>query len=265
MFEAIQITDREFALFQKLVRELTGINLTPAKKTMVQNRLAKRLRHYAVRRYLDYYDIVTGNERECQVMVDLITTNETHFFREPDHFRFLGRDVLAVHEKNSPFRIWCAAASSGEEPYSLAMVAHDRLGDGPWEILASDISSRMLERAARAIYPMDRASEIPEYYLRRYCLKGVGARAGVFTMDRRIRCRITFEQINLNESLPALGDFDCVFLRNVLIYFSQETKNSMVERILRKIKQGGHLIMGHSESMYLPELKKIQPSVYRKP
>ena len=265
MFAVITLTDKEFKFLQEFVFKLTGIYLSDDKKSLVQNRLAKRLRHYNFNSFTEYNKIVKNknNSEERQMMVDLISTNETHFFREPKHFDFLAEEVIAKHNRTKKLRIWCAAASTGEEPYTLAMVLHEQLGDSRWEILASDINMQVLKKAANGIYPMAQTSELSKHYLKRYCLKGKNNMSDFFKIDKSLQRRIDFCQINLNEALPDIGFFDCVFLRNVFIYFSDDTKKEMLARILPVIKNNGYLILGHAESLNRTDLKTIQSSIYK--
>jgi len=264
-----RLLDSEFAQFQGLLHRLAGISLSPAKKALVCGRLAKRIKHHQLDSYGDYFRMLTGGnaKQELQVAIDLLTTNETYFFREPKHFEFLRSRILPARRPGSPFRVWSAACSSGEEPYSIAMLLADSLREAPWEIVASDISTRVLERARSAHYAMERAEHIPEAYLRAYCLKGVGRQEGTFMIDRQLRGKINFMQVNLNEQLPRVGEFDVIFLRNVMIYFDVETKRKVVQRLLAAIKPGGHLMIGHSESLngVNDDLQSAAPSVYRKP
>ena len=266
--QASTLSDQEFGEFQRLIYRLAGISLSPAKKALVCGRLAKRLKHYSLDSYRDYLRLLTSGKEpaELQTALDLLTTNETYFFREPKHFEFLQQRILAERRPGSPFRVWSAACSSGEEPFTLAMVLADRLGEVPWEIVASDISTRVLERARSGLYAMERARHIPQRYLQEYCLKGVGSQEGRFLVDKRLRARVSFQQINLNETLPRLGEFDVVFLRNVMIYFNPDTKARVVERIAATLKPGGYLIIGHSESLngVTDVLSAVRPSVYRK-
>ncbi len=266
--QASTLSDHEFGEFQSLVYRLAGISLSPAKKALVCGRLAKRLKHYSLDSYHDYLRLLTSGKapEELQTALDLLTTNETYFFREPKHFEFLQQHILAQRSPGAPFRVWSAACSSGEEPYSLAMALSASLGETPWEILASDISTRVLEHARGGLYAMERARHIPPRFLQEYCLKGVGSQEGRFLMDRRLRARVHFQQINLNETLPNIGEFDVVFLRNVMIYFNNETKARVVERIAGKLRPGGYLIIGHSESLngVTDVLSAVRPSVYRK-
>lgn len=263
------ISDKEFRQFQNLIYEIAGISLSPAKKPLVSGRLMKRVRELQLANYGDYFKLLSSGQEanEIQMAVDLLTTNETHFFREPKHFDFLHQQVLARQRKGEPFRVWSAACSSGQEPYSIAMVLADGLGEGPWNVLASDISIRVLERAKSGCFPLEQAGEIPKQHLNKFCLKGVGSQEGTFLIDRSLRGRVNFMQINLNVTLPKLEIFDMVFLRNVMIYFDKDTKRQVVLRIMTYLKPGGHLLIGHSESLggIVDELKQLKPSVYLKP
>ena len=265
----VTITDQEFRKFKGMIYELAGITMSTAKKSLVAGRLAKRVKHYELGSYDDYYQMLMRKDAEAerQMAVDLLTTNETYFFREPKHFDFMRDKVLTKRVPGRPFRLWSAASSSGEEPYSLAMLMADVLGEAPWEIVASDLSTRVLERARSGVYPMERAEDIPKHYLSRFCLKGTGAQDGRFMVTRELRSRVQFRQVNLNESLPKLGEFDVIFLRNVMIYFDLETKRQVVARMLPLLAKGGHLIVGHSESLngVTNDLQVVVPSVYRKP
>lgn len=266
--DAPMLHGHEFERFRALIHRIAGISLSAAKKPLVAGRLAKRLRHHQLDSFDAYFRLITSadNGAELQVAVDLLTTNETHFFRESRHFDFLREKVLPAYRPGRPFRVWSAASSSGEEPYSIAMLLADCLGDAPWEVAASDISTRVLEKARSGLYAMERAKDIPRHYLTRFCLKGVGQQEGMFLVERGLRSRVQFMQVNLNDSLPRLGEFDVIFLRNVMIYFNQDTKRQVVERMLPLLRPGGHFIIGHSESLngVNEMLKPIMPSVYRR-
>ena len=263
-----QLSDGEFLQFQGLLKRLAGIHLSPAKKALICGRLGKRLKHHGLANYGEYFRLLTGAHEagELQIAIDLLTTNETYFFREPKHFDFLRERILPSRTPGSPFRVWSAACSSGEEPYSLAMLLAERLGGAPWEIVASDLSTRVLEKARSGLYPMERARNVPEAYLKSYCLKGTGQYAGNLLIERSLRERVRFLQVNLNEPLPRLGEFDLIFLRNVMIYFEPETKRKVVERLIPALKPGGHLLIGHSETLngVTEGLRSVSPSIYRK-
>ena len=175
---------------------------------------------------------------------------------------------MAARNSSQPFRVWSAACSSGEEVYSIAMILADCLGTeaGAWEVIGSDISTRVLQKARAGHYTAERTRHIPAAYLQRFCLRGIGEHQGTLLVDRILRDRVQFMQINLNETLPRLGQFDMVFLRNVMIYFNGDTKREVVERICGVIKPNGHLCIGHSESLnnIIDMGRSIATSVYRK-
>lgn len=264
-----EISDVEFKQFKKWIYEAAGINLSDHKKTLVMGRLAPRLRHHKLSKYGDYFSLLTSPKQsvELQIAVDLLTTNETYFFREPKHFDFLRDQILKAHPPGKPMRIWSAASSTGEEPYTIAMTLAESLGNGSWEILASDISNRVLERARTGHYSMERARHIPQAMLHKYCLKGVGDQDGTFMINAELKRRVKFEYINLNNPLPQIGVFNIVIIRNVMIYFDQDTKRKVIERIIPYLQRGGYLIIGHSESLngITDKLETIKPSIYRKP
>jgi chemotaxis protein methyltransferase CheR len=263
------ISDQEFGNFQRFIFQAAGITLTSAKKALVCGRLSKRLQARKVNSYAEYFKLLaSGNEpMEVQTAIDLLTTNETYFFREPKHFDLLRAQAQAARGSSKPFRVWSAACSSGEEVYSIAMVLADALDPYPWELIGSDLSTRVLERARSGHYPTTRTDHIPPAYLRRFCLKGTGAQDGTLLIEKALRTRAKFMQVNLNASLPQLGQFDIVFLRNVMIYFNNETKKQVVGRILGALKPGGYLLIGHSESLndVTQDVLHVAPSVYRKP
>ncbi|MDB6052196.1 MAG: chemotaxis response, glutamate methyltransferase [Pseudomonas sp.] len=269
MLTTANLNDREFDQFQSWLYRTAGINLSPAKKALVAGRLFKRLKHYQLDSYGEYFKLIMGHESagELQLALDLLTTNETYFFREPKHFDFLRQQVLPQALPGKLFRVWSAASSSGEEPYSLAMVLAEGLSTTPWEIIGSDISTQVLTKARTGHYPMERARTLPQPLLVKYCLKGTGNQAGTFLIEKALRSRVTFIQVNLNDTLPPLGEFDVIFLRNVMIYFDQETKRKVVARLLPLLKPGGHFIISHSESLngVSDALKMVAPSIYRKP
>jgi chemotaxis protein methyltransferase CheR len=263
-----ELKDSEFRQFQNWLHQTTGIFLSPVKKALVAGRLSKRLRDLNLVNYAEYFHVImqASADAELQTAIDLLTTNETYFFREPKHFDFLRDAVLTGLTPGKTLRIWSAACSSGEEVYSLAMTLADRLTTTHWEILGSDISTQVLTTARNAHYGLARAHTIPHSFLVKYCLKGTGNQEGTFLIDRSLRSRVQFAQINLNERLPNVGEFDVIFLRNVMIYFDQETKRQVVARILAQLKPGGYFFVSHSESLngVSDALTLISPSTYRK-
>jgi chemotaxis protein methyltransferase CheR len=266
---AAVLQDQEFIKFSDLIYRIAGISMAPSKKPLVSGRLAKRLKHHDLNSYGDYFRFITSpqGKDELQITVDLLTTNETHFFREPKHFDFLRQRVIPERRQGTTFRVWSAACSSGEEPYSIAMVLDDLLANQPWEILASDISTRIVDKARHGIYPMERLPEIPKPYLSRYCLKGIGEYDGTLQIEKSLRERVRFMLYNLTEMPPKLGEFDVIFLRNVMIYFDQDTKQKVVARLLPLLRPGGYFLVGHSESLngVTDAVKPMAPAIYHKP
>jgi chemotaxis protein methyltransferase CheR len=267
--EPVNLSDAEFKRIRALAARLAGITIAPTKKALVVGRWGRRLTHHGFESYSAYLDLLESGQAgdELQISLDLLTTNETNFFREPKHFDFLRNDVLPKRSRGNPFRVWSAACSSGEEPYSIAMLLAAQLPHANWDLLATDISSRVLEAAAGGLYDASRARQIPPDYLRRFCLKGTGPQAGKILLDRELMQRVQFHRVNLNEPLPALGEFDVILVRNVMIYFDTPTKSRIIERILRQLRPGGHLLIGHCDTLQgVPHgLINIQASVYRKP
>lgn len=267
------ITDQEFAQFQRFIYDAAGISLSSAKKALVSGRLAKRLQQYRLGSYGEYFHLLASGDAptEVQTAVDLLTTNETYFFREPKHFDLLRQLALATHNapqsRTQSFRVWSAASSTGEEAYSIAMVLADCLEGGPWDVSGSDISLRVLQRARAGHYPVERTTHIPPAYLRRFCMRGIDAQQGTLLIERSLRNRVQFMQANLNTRLPQLGTFDVIFLRNVMIYFNGDTKRQVVARVLSLLKPGGHFFIGHSESLndITDAVQPLAPSIYRKP
>lgn len=260
------ISDGEYAAFQRLMLESAGIRLPENKRTLVKSRLAKRLRHLKLQNYTQYLQLLKDSQHleEKQCAINLLTTNETYFFREPKHFDFLQKAVLPVEDR--PFRVWSAACSYGQEAYSIAMLLADRLGSRPWEIVATDISTTVLVKARLGHYSLEEARHIPEAYLRKYCLRGTGDFEGTFLVKKSLRDRIQFQHANLNGELPGKQRFDIIVLRNVMIYFNQEVKARLVSRLHDRLLPGGYFIIGHSETLngINPGLAMVSPSIYHK-
>jgi chemotaxis protein methyltransferase CheR len=263
------LQDQEFAQFSDMIYRIAGISMAPTKKPLVSSRLAKRLKHCRLDSYSDYFRLINSSKGkdELQMAVDMLTTNETHFFREPKHFDFLRQRILPDRRKGMGFRVWSAACSSGEEPYSVAMILDELLGNQPWEVVASDISVSILDKARSGLFSLERLPEIPKAYLSRYCLKGVGEYDGTLLVDKALRERVCFVQNNLTEVPTTFGEFDVIFLRNVMIYFDLETKKKVVRNLLPLLRPGGYFFVGHSETLngVTTEVKPIAPAIYRKP
>lgn len=263
------ITDQEFAQFQRLIYKIAGISLADSKKVLLVGRLQKRLRHHGLDNFTQYFRMVSGGQHpdELQMMVDLLTTNETYFFREPKHFEFLAKEVLAKRRSPAPFRILSAASSTGEEAYTMAMVLAEHLKTAPWEVVGTDISTQVLEKARRGHYPLERNEGIPPAYLSKYCLKGVRSQEGTFLISSELRQRVRFQHLNL--TLPVdqnLGVFEVIFLRNVMIYFDMDTKRKVIDNLLPLLASNGYLIIGHSETLngISDGLVALKPTIYQK-
>lgn len=263
------LSDREFAYCRTWLFNETAIDLPEHKRSLVESRLLKRLQTRGLDSYSEYFRLIEqeGEAAERQLARDLLTTNETSFFREAKHFEFLRARVLPELGRERPFRVWSAASSSGEEPSTIAMELAETLGLGaPWEVLGSDISARVLEKARRATYSVARA-KLPRGYLEKYCLKGIGEQQGLLRINRPLRARVRFQSIPLHTTLPKMGPFEVVFLRNVLIYFTGATREQVIRRIEPLIVPNGYLFVSHSESLQGigHGLTGVQPSIYRKP
>lgn len=266
-----------FDNFQSLIYAETGIWLGPHKTALLVGRLSKRLRQLRLTSMSDYFELIVRSDQqhERMRMIDCITTNETHFFREPRHFEFLAQRVfprwrqqLLAGERGPRIRIWSAGCSSGEEPYSIAMMLLDHFGEhfgSSFELLATDISNHVLEKARSGIFPLSRSREIPAKYLSNYVLKGTGERNGTIRVSPEVQKLVTFARVNLNaDSYDFSGSFDVVFLRNVMIYFDLESKIKVLSQIKPFISPGGYLFVGHSESLQTltTSLRVVVPSVY---
>ncbi|MEY4763646.1 MAG: hypothetical protein RI907_319 [Pseudomonadota bacterium] len=262
----LHISDRAFATLADTFHRVSGIRLGDSKRQMVIGRLQRLAGERGVASLDEYVEQVIrgGDQKELTRVIDRLTTNETYFFREPAHFDYLAQILANRPAGSGPFRVWSAASSSGEEAYSIAMLLADKLGKTGWEIIGTDLSTAVLQSAQKALYPMERARDMPASYLKRFCLRGQGPYEGQLLVDKALRANVHFMQANLMQKLPDLGSFDVVFLRNVLIYFDPPSKQEIVGRVAPLIKKGGFLFTGHSESLSQlpPGLAHVQPAIY---
>jgi len=260
----IELSDKEFELFQKLIYKTVGISLANSKKLLIQNRLQKQIVKYDLQSYGDYYRLIQINEQEKTNMINLITTNETHFFREKKHFDFVLNNI-APYFKDNHLRIWSAASSVGAEAYSLAMILHKNVSS--YEIIGSDINSEVIKKANIGLYPLKWMDKIPLKFQKLYCLKGKGRHEGWFLTDRILAENINFSVKNLLYKHNDIGKFDIIFLRNVLIYFNQETRITILNNVLSNLKIGGYLMIYHTEHIHdlkIQTLQHIQSSIFQK-
>ncbi|WP_410499388.1 CheR family methyltransferase [Chitinibacter sp. S2-10] len=256
-------SDAELELFRHFFQQTIGVNLPNSKKSLLTGRLGKRLHDLNLPDLRAYHSYITmsGNEDERQRAIDLITTNETYFFRESKHFDYLADSILPSLATQQDVRIWSAASSTGEEAYSIAMILDKKRPAMAWNVEGSDVSTRVLAYAQRGLYPIQRGQQIPQSFLKQHCLRGNGQYEGHFLVDQRLRERVQFSQRNLLEPQTSLGQFDVIFLRNVLIYFENETKAQVIRNVCRQLKPGGWFIIGHAESLNGIETGlKLKPS-----
>ncbi len=264
------LRDVTFRGITELMYSAIGLSLTDSKKPLVSSRLAPRIQRLGMGGFEDYLALIASHDDggEFQVAVDLLTTNETYFFREPAHYDVLQQDLLRT--KTRAPSVWSAASSFGDEAYSTAMLLadlHTQGSIGPdWRILGTDISDRVLRSAKDAIYPEDRLRNVSPERLRRYCLRGEGESEGLVQIHPRLLEHVSFGQLNLCQPIEDIGPFDVIFLRNVLIYFDAPTKRDVVDRVLTQLRPGGLFFIGTAEGR-IPcktPLQTLAPGAFRK-
>jgi chemotaxis protein methyltransferase CheR len=272
-----ELSERAYAFLADLVYRQSRIRLGPDKRAFVAGRLAGRLRAIGCGSYDDYCRLLNAPANsEAERLVELISTNHTCFFREPDHFAFLASDVLPAAAARAAaagreLRVWCAAAASGEEAYSLAIVIAERARTQPglpWLVQASDISRRMLDRCQAGIYEADRVQLPDPAWLARYFRRGFGEREGFYRVKQELRQHVPVTAINLFQpDYPLPTDQDVIFCRNVMIYFDEASRQALVERLHEQLAPGGHLFVGHAESLLGLEHRfdQVRAAVYQRP
>lgn len=245
-------TPADFDRIRALLYKHSGIKLNDSKMDMVYSRLARRLRAKGLKTFQDYLARVEKKQDdEWEVFINSLTTNLTAFFREPHHFPLLKTHVTSLRKR--PLRLWCSAASTGEEPYTMAMTMVDAFNSykPPVEIIATDIDTNVLTKAKTGIYPMERVEKLPPEMLKRFFLKGSGGNANNVKVRKEICDLISFRQLNLLDShWPLKGPFDAIFCRNVMIYFDKDTQYQILKRFAPMLEPHGLLFAGHSESLY---------------
>jgi chemotaxis protein methyltransferase CheR len=252
--------DREFAFTEKdfkrvcqLIYEYAGISLKPSKQDMVYSRLARRLRANGINNFRDYLALLeSDNGIEWEAFVNSLTTNLTSFFREPHHFPLLA-DHVAKQKGRHPISLWCSAASTGEEPYSIAMTMADAFGSltPPVSIVATDVDTNVLAKAETGVYPAERIEKLDAGMVKRFFLKGTGAQSGFVRVRPELRAMITFRQLNLlGDDWPVRGPLDAIFCRNVMIYFDKETQLKILQKFTPLLRPEGLLFAGHSENFH---------------
>ncbi|MBL8277283.1 MAG: protein-glutamate O-methyltransferase CheR [Pelomonas sp.] len=264
------LSDRSFGRIAGLMHAAVGLSFTPNKKPLMSSRLASRVQHLGLQGFDDYAALLESPDDggEFQMAVDLLTTNETYFFREPAHFALLQAELQRTRPQQ--LKVWSAASSFGDEAYSTAMLLADLQAQGTigadWSVLGTDISERVLQSATQAIYPAERLREVDARRLKRYCLRGEGESEGLVQVCESLRRQVRFGQLNLCAPVDEVGPFDVIFLRNVLIYFDPPTKSAVVDRVLSRLRPGGLFFLGTAEGR-VPcntPLTVLAPGAYRK-
>jgi len=266
---ALKLTAEEFRQISDLAYQRFGLDLKRGKEALVAARLGKKLRKLGFETFAEYHrHVLADSTGEALIeLIDALTTNHTSFLRERAHFEFLARAANEEFREVSTLRIWSAACSSGEEPYSIAMCLSEALKSSSrqFRIRATDISTRVLAAAARGVYPAARFEEVPDAWRRSYLLRGQGESQGFFKLKPELVQRIEFERLNLIEPFPQKGLFHVIFCRNVMMYFDKATQQDIVRRLGACLERGGYLFVGHSESLTGIEhaLDYVRPATYR--
>jgi chemotaxis protein methyltransferase CheR len=264
------LADGTYRHIAELMHEAVGLSFNAGKKALISSRLAPRIQRLGLSGFDEYVALIDGDHQsdEFQMAVDLLTTNETYFFREPSHFKLLEQEFAGGLDRSAS--VWSAASSYGDEAYSIAMVLADLQMQGRvaqhWQVLGTDISDRVLRVAREAIYPTDRLRHVTPQRLKRYCLRGEGEFEGLSQMQGQITEHVRFGQLNLSRPIDVPGPFDVIFLRNVLIYFDADTKRDVVNRVLAHLRPGGLFFIGLAEGRIACDvpLNSVGPGAFRK-
>ncbi len=270
------MTEREFRRLSEFVQKECGIKMPSSKKTMMEARLLRRLRSLSLNSYKDYCDYIfspQGGENEIPHLFDAISTNTTSFFREPHHFQYLTGSILPKWWQDfghgRELAVWSAGCSTGEEPYTLAITLAEFNEQFPlfrWFILATDINTQVLDRAAKGIYPEDRLNSIPTHMRKKYLLRSKDRSKKLIRIAASLRERVHFRRLNFMERFGFREPMDLIFCRNVMIYFERQMQERLVRNFLDYLHPWGHLVIGHSESLAGMDLglQQVAPTVYRK-
>ena len=268
---AQKLSDRDFDRFRALAYEYCGLAIDKGKEILVSSRLSKVMRGLNMQSFSEYYDYVVGDKTSAALvtMIDSLTTNYTNFFREPKHFEFLEQVIFPALAHRAELPIWSAACSTGEEPYSVAIAAREFFGEaGPRvHLLATDISTRALNAAQKALYEEKDVAQLPVELCRKYLLRGTGPESGRIRVKSAVRDMVEFQRMNLTAAFPpAIGTFPLILCRNVMIYFDSQTQQALVRQFSQQLEPGGYLFVGHSESLNAIDhnLEYVRPAVYRR-
>ena len=246
-------TSRDFDRVRKLIYAHAGISLSDSKQELVYSRLSRRLRATGIKSFSEYLTLLeSNNTAEWEAFTNSLTTNLTSFFREPHHFPILADHLRSLNGKH-PIAMWCSAASTGEEPYTMAMTAIDALGRDASKvtILATDLDTKVLETAKAGVYPEERISKLDPELVKRFFLRGTGAQTGFVRVRPELRDMVSFRQINLlNKDWQIRAPLDVIFCRNVMIYFDKQTQLDVLQKFVPLLRSNGLLFAGHSESFH---------------
>lgn len=264
--DAIALSEKDFKTLKDLVYSTSGINLHDGKRELLKSKISKRMR-LTKKTYHEYIDFLHSSEREVIEFIDTVTTNHSFFYRENKSIEFIVDSFISSpYRKSKEFKIWCAACSTGDEPYSVAMQLKEH--DLAFSILATDISHTVLTTAARGIYRQDKTQKVPLPTMRRFFQKGSGKYVGYFRVKKEIQDRIAFKKFNLiSDPVPSTA-FDAILCRNVMIYFDQKTSESVVNKLYQAMSPGGYFAIGNAESLMNMKHKfnsvRQIPSLYKK-
>lgn len=271
-----ELTEKDFEVFSKFIYSEYGIKMPPIKRIMLQGRLLKRIRELNMKSYSEYKEYFfsqAGQEKELLHFLNVVTTNKTDFFREPVHFIFLKENILPAFQEQDTkqlFKVWSAGCSSGEEPYTIAITLNEFQRLNPlfkFQITGTDISTQMLEKAAKGVYPMTKVATIPLELKKRYLLKSKDSANPTVRVHPLLQKNLVLNYLNLMENSYGVKEtYDVIFCRNVLIYFDRPTQERVINKLCQNLKKGGHFFIGHSESlsgMDVP-LKHIKPTIFEK-
>ncbi|MFO7842828.1 MAG: protein-glutamate O-methyltransferase [Bacteroidales bacterium] len=267
----------DFDRLSKFIFQQCGIKMPPAKKIMLQSRLQKRLRELKITSFKEYADFVfsdDGQKKEIIHMLDVVSTNKTDFYREPVHFDFLTNNILpefiSINNFNRSFKVWSAGCSSGEEPYTIAITLNEFAKNNTrfdFSILGTDISSQILQKAVLGVFKEERIVNIPLETKKKYFLRSKNRESRTVRVVKELRNKVEYRRLNFMDDNYSISDvYDVIFCRNVLIYFNRETQEKVINKLCYKLKKGGYLFIGHSESilgMDVP-LEQIKPTIFRR-
>lgn len=276
--ETPELSQSQFEKIAEFIQTNVGIKMPAQKKLMVQSRLQSRLKALSLKNFDDYVDLVFAggekSEEEIALMINVITTNLTNFFREKQHFDFMTEKALPalIQDGHKNIEIWSAGCSTGEEPYTLSIVMGEFMRKNPgkladFSVLATDISSRVLEKAQNAVYPLESVGELPYELKKRYFLKSKNPNNPAVRLKPEIRQKVSFQRLNfMDSSYPVSSEKQIIFCRNVLIYFEKQTQEEVIRKLIRHLVPGGYLFLGHSETIFgmdLP-LKTVGSTTFQK-